>query len=628
MKPLVDFLFGIIFVISLGGLGVVTSKRLFKFDLDFFTGFFAGSGIVIVLLFICGLTGFFNHTFFAVFIILIFLFSLAGRRSLFEIRLPFSMMELIPLALVAIVLLMAAFSSLSPPIKNDTLYYHLGLPKLWAVDGGIKFYPWLSFSDTALNSELLLTPIVDFVSPEAAQFFVFLVGLMIILYLAYSANRHLGISPMITILTIVSVSFFTTGLFDAKNDLLAAGFALSSFIAYADYLKNHDNKLMVLAGVFAGLAAATKVNSLIFAGALFIAIAASRPGLKPLLLFAIPGMIFGSPWYIKAYIETGDPVYPFFNDIFHSPLWHVVFDKFNTATGVDSEHRTLFNLFTAPLRLVYLPDIFRARLGPLPLMLLPLLFFIKSIPVLVKKILIISVIFFVGWYFSWPNGRYLMPVVILLCLVGAFIFDWLIKNTRFGGIITVVGACLLIILSGTQVFRDGKLRMETALGIIDTDTFMRSAATLNPNQTGSAELVPAVPYYDIWQYLNSEAPHDAVVGILCSNWSRADGFYLDRPFIYLNPTDQTVVDFTFDRTGIIRAIVANNIRYVLIDKAVIAEFTDDSKFADAPGFKLLSRGVADFEDIIKQNGRLIYVTDRFGLYRLKNLSFISEEPFS
>jgi hypothetical protein len=137
-----------------------------------------------------------------------------------------------------------------------------------------------------------------------------------------------------------------------------------------------------------------------------------------------------------------------------------------------------------------------------------------------------------------------------------------------------------------------------------------------------------VPYYDIWQYLNDRAPHDAVVGILCSNWNRADGFYLDRPYIYLNPTDQTVVDFTFDRAGIARAIVANNIRYVMIDKAVIAEFSDNSPYADAPGFKLLSRGVADFVDIIKQNGRLIYVTDRFGLYRLKNLSFISEEPFS
>jgi hypothetical protein len=221
-----------------------------------------------------------------------------------------------------------------------------------------------------------------------------------------------------------------------------------------------------------------------------------------------------------------------------------------------------------------------------------------------------------------------MPVMILLCIAGAYVFDWLMRNLRIGGIIALVGACLLIALSGVQVFRDGKLRMKAALSMVDHETFLQSASALDPNQLGSSEQITALPYYDIWQYLNTAAEPDAIVGILCSNWNRADGFYLNRPFIYLNPTDQTVVDFTADRAGIGLAIVANNLRYILIDKAVIEEFSPVSRFADAPGFDQLRRGVADFADIIKQNGRLIYVTDRFGLYRMKNLSSILKEPFS
>ena len=628
MKLIVDILFGIVFAIALAGLGVFSIKHIFRLHLDFFTGFFAGCGIAITLLFICGLLGLFNYTFFVIFIIVIFLFSIAGRRALFKINLPFRLVDLIPLCLIILVLIMAALSSLSPPIKNDTLYYHLGLPKLWAINGAIDFYPWLSFSTTALNCELLLTPIVSFVSPEAAQFFVFIISLIVILHLASGAYRHLNVPPLLSILILGSVSFFMTSLFDAKNDLLAAGFALSSFLAYADFLKDKDDKYIILAGIFAGLAASTKVNSLIFVIAFLVVMIISRSRLKAIVLFIIPCLIFGSAWYIKSFIATGNPVYPFFNGLFHSSLWHDIFDSFNRATNVESEHRSFINMITAPLRLVYWPDIFRARLGPLPIMLLPLLFFIKPIPSLVKKILLISAIFFLGWYFAWPNGRYLMPVMVLLCIAGAYVFDWLIRNLRIGGIIAIVGACLLITLSGVQIFRDGKLRMKAALGMIDHETFLQSASTLDPNQLGSSEQVTALPYYDIWQYLNATSESDAVVGILCSNWNRADGFYLDRQFIYFNPTDQTVIDFTSDRAGISRAIVANNLRYVLIDKAVIEEFSPESKFTDAPGFDQLRRGVADFADIIKQNGRLIYVTDRFGLYRMKNLSSILREPFS
>ncbi len=77
-----------------------------------------------------------------------------------------------------------------------------------------------------------------------------------------------------------------------------------------------------------------------------------------------------------------------------------------------------------------------------------------------------------------------------------------------------------------------------------------------------------------------------------------------------------------------RSLIENDVRYVLVDKLVIEEFSFDSDFSDAPGFDIFSRGVFEFTDMIKQNGRLIYLTDRFELYRIKNLSAISEEPFS
>ncbi len=628
MKLVVDLLFGIIFSISLAGLGVVFFRKALATKIDFFTGFFAGCGLAIIVLFIAGLSGLYNRVFFSAFIIIILLFSIAGRRSLMRESFDIDKKYILPLLLLAGVILIAAFSSLSPPIKNDTLYYHLGLPKLWAGDGGIRFYPTIALSATALNSEVLLTPIVAFVSPEAAQFFTCIVGLIVMFLLGRGFNRLTGSSLALALLALGSVPLFMGGLTDAKNDYLAAGFALCSFLFYVEYINTEKTKQIIFAGIFAGLAASTKTNASIFLISVFLVLLLSRHRIKDIVLFVVAALLLGLPWYLKAYIQTGNPVYPFFNSLFDSQFWHPVFDSFNRATNAKVENQNLLNFITSPFRLVYFPDIFRGRVGPAILIFLPLLFFIKQIPRVIYKALIISLIFFIFWYIAWPNARYLMPVITLLALAAAVIIDRLFKIGKLPGYIAITGLSLLIAISGVQLIRDGAFRIKAALGFVDRDYFLQTVSVLDPNQPGSSQKITALPYYDIWQFLDVSAEPDAVVGILCSNWNRADGFYLNRPYLYLNPSDQVIIDFTSSRADIAHSIAKQTIRYVLIDKLVIEEFSPDSDFKNAPGFDILGRGVNNFIDIIKRNGQLIYLTDRFELYRIRNLSAISKEPFS
>ena len=628
MKLVVDILFGLVFVLSLGGLGVFITERFFKIKIDFISGFFVGSGIAIIILFICGMMGLFGTVFYTIFFVLIFLFSITGRRGLFRVELPLNFGYILPFLLLIIVLAMAGLGSLSPPIKNDTLFYHLGLPRLWSLDGGIEFYPWLSFSTTALNSEVLLTPIVGFVSAEAAQFFVFLTGVMLILLIARGAYKYLDSSPGQAILITGAVSFLVAGLPDAKNDYLAAGLAVMSFLWYADYLKHKDWKYILLSGLLAGLAASTKANSLIFALAMFLMLIISRHNYRHILIFAVSAFVLGAPWFIKSYLQTGNLFYPFFNEYFNSPIWHDLFTAFNKATGVDSEKQGILNFITSPVRLIYNPDIFRTRIGPMPLLLLPFLALLKNIPAIIKKALVISIIFYALWYIAWPMGRYLLPIIAILCLVAAYISQKLSERFRYSRYVIILGLSGLIALNGVLIFRDNAFRIKTTLGIVNREEFLKTATYLDPNALKSAEKEMALPYIDIWQYLNNSPEEDATVGILCSNWYRADGFYLNKRFIYLNPSNQTVVDFSQGIEAMSTAIVENNLRYILIDKVVIAEFSQGSKFADAPGFDVLSQGVADFVEITKQNGRLEYITDRFELYRVKNLSSILKAPFS
>ena len=616
MRLIIDILFPVLLCISLAGLGTVFFRKLLKIEIDFFTGFFAGCGLAILILFITGILGIFGRNLFIVLFLVVFIFAIPGIRKLSQLKISFDSQYIIPFVLLGMVLIIIGLSSLSPPVKDDTLYYNLALPKLWAADGGIRFYPSIAFSATALNSELLLTPILSFCSPQAAQFFVFLIGLMAMFLLAEGIHRHTNIPHALIFLLFGAVPTYLSVLVNAKNDYLTVGFSVMAALFYFDYLKLKKSKYILLAGAFAGLAAGAKTNAVILILSMLALIIMSRHRLKDMALFCTGAVILGFPWYLKAYIETGSPVYPFFNSIFDSPYWRDIFDIYNKATFVESENKSLLNFITSPLRLVYSPDIFRGRLGPALFVFLPLLIFIKPLPGIVKKALLITAIFFVFWYLAWPNARYLMPVIPLLSFTAAFVIDRLFKMSRFCGIIAITGLCLIFMLTGVQIGRDGVNRIKTAFGIIDRDHFLMTETILDPNVLSSAEKKPALPYYDIWQFLNSNSRDDEVVGILCSNWYRADGFYLDRRYYYFNPTEQVIVDFTGSESSMEKSLKELSIDYILIDSMVVEEFSAGSVYSVAPGFDIFSRGVENFVKTTKQNGRLIYSTDRFGLYRV------------
>ena len=617
MKLISDLLFGILFCISLGGLGGLFARRILDLKTNFFMAFFFGCGLAIVFLFLGGLFGIFSSTFFLIFIILALLFAISGWRRLAKWQMNFNKKELVLIALVIIVLLLAGLASLSPPLKNDTLYYHLGLPKLWAGDGGIHFYPTIALSATALNGELLVTPIVGRISPEAAQFIVFLIGVITMLLLAEELNRFVGANQYLGLLFLAAVPLYISGLADGKNDYLAAGFCLVSTFLYFDYLKARNAKYLILAGVFAGLAAGTKTNCLIFVMSITILTVFGRPRFKDLLLFILGILIFGAPWYLRAFIITGNPVYPFYNTIFHSGYWRDIFDGFNQAAMPVSEKRNPANFILSPFKLVYLPDLFRGRLGPLPFILLPLFIFIKNHPRFIHRALWISAIFYAAWFSVWANARYLLPAAMLLIFVSSYIAYRSFKFNRTVGLAIIIGASLIVMVNIAQMTRDGLPRIKAALGLVDRDTFLLQAAVLDPNNLGSDQKTAALPYYEVWQVANASLPNNAVVGILCSNWSRADGFYLDRRFLYLNPSEQTAVDFSQDEGNIIRTLTVNKIDHLLIDNRVIAEFSDTSQFKNIPAFAILAAGVKTLADYAKENGQLVFQADRFTLYRLR-----------
>jgi len=81
----------------------------------------------------------------------------------------------------------------------------------------------------------------------------------------------------------------------------------------------------VIGGVLIGAAAGLKMTNLPLAAAFFVAFAIAFPRLRRLLALARTmalGMLMASGWSLLFnYQHFGNPVFPFYNAIFHSPLF-------------------------------------------------------------------------------------------------------------------------------------------------------------------------------------------------------------------------------------------------------------------------------------------------------------------
>ena len=88
------------------------------------------------------------------------------------------------------------------------------------------------------------------------------------------------------------------------------------------WIQDGDDKLLVLSGIMQGLALGSKYVA--FSGAAIIVLCIVWFGIKnrkkqkdlfkgvisPLLKFGVPALLVASPWYLKNFIWTGNPIFP------------------------------------------------------------------------------------------------------------------------------------------------------------------------------------------------------------------------------------------------------------------------------------------------------------------------------
>lgn len=238
-----------------------------------------------------------------------------------------------------------------PPVDRDALTHHLAVPKLYLQHGGMYEIPSVPFSYYPMNLDLLYLIPLALGNDILPKYLHFGFGLLTAC-LMYSYSRRRLESPSygllcavlflslpvilklsITVYVDLGLIFFSSAALLYLFNWVARGFAL---------------RHLITSGIFCGLALGTKYNGLItfFLLVCFVPIIYLRgigaettsgaaggtsgarpeassgfPALKGVgygAVFAAVAMIVFSPWMIRNYVWTLNPVYPLYDHVFNA----------------------------------------------------------------------------------------------------------------------------------------------------------------------------------------------------------------------------------------------------------------------------------------------------------------------
>ncbi len=266
------------------------------------------------------------------------------------------------------------------------------------------------------------------------------------------------------------------------------------------------------------------------------------------------------PWYVKSYLWTGNPVYPFAYNIFGGKMWSA-----DRAAGyrrsqlefgmgeLPSEQalqrmsplrrrfcgpRSPLNLLLAPVNLTLHPTEFTVPLtpfgvcamssiGPLYLALLPLLLVVKRRRAIGWLLLIFAPLW-AWWLMSMQLTRYLLPSLALICpAVG-----WAVAEAeRKGGLLGAVtraatGVWAVVALALTMLYV--LPQTPVALGL----------------QSEYGYLMQTLPVYQPCVYINRHTPEDAKIAL----YGEPRGYYLDRDYLWAERGHSALIRYEDVRT--------------------------------------------------------------------------------
>jgi len=456
---------------------------------------------------------------------------------------------LLLVGLVTVHLLLNLLAAMAPVTGVDSLIYHLSIPKIYLLAGGMTYLPSMYQSAWPLLIQMIFLFAQWFQNAEVAQmmnFWAVFLSCLVIYELAGGRTRR--IFALVAVLLYLSISDVIYQSSIALVDVAAALFLLLAFAALTIWLQaRQTTRWLVLSGVLAGAFAAGRISNAGLVIALIAALIAvilmerwqdgqSLPArLAPAAVISAAAFLVVLPWHLRSWWYTGNPIYPylyaFFGGLNFSAEAAAYLTQLSFFKTVGS--RSLGGLLTLPWDITMDPHRFRSGvIGPVLLTCLPLVaIYRRQMP---SSWFRLAVFFSAAalpiWYLTYVRVRSLLPVVALLMVLTVLGIGALLADLQVAGWFKIIVVGVLVAWLGTGLLTNFYHHTSAAavtLGLKNPNDYLRASLTA----TGFG-------WFDDFQLLNKALPSQARLLI----WEDR-GFYLDREYLWASGLARGLASF-------------------------------------------------------------------------------------
>ena len=345
------------------------------------------------------------------------------------LALPAAALAAVVTAALAIQFLVTCF----PSVAWDAATYHLALPRLYLQHGGFREVPLNLYSNWPLAGEMLYglaMAVHDYVLAKLVHWAIAALLVAVLVRSSGKVGRAWGWMAAALVLANPVVG---EQIGDAYVDLFVALFFLLGFLALEDALESGDRRRTACAGLYAGMAGVTKPSGALVAVCLGLFLAwrlwRARPraaaAARELAAFGLPVLLCATPWLLKAWWYTGNPLYPFLYGWLDGRGWSATLaeqaTRWQRSIGMG---RTLHDFVVLPLRVILSGGKgyahFDGALGAVWLAALPVGLAGAMVSARVRRALAVGGLYFAGWAATSQQMRLLVPALPLFALAAAW----------------------------------------------------------------------------------------------------------------------------------------------------------------------------------------------------------------
>ncbi|MGI8923667.1 MAG: ArnT family glycosyltransferase [Fimbriimonadales bacterium] len=476
------------------------------------------------------------------------IFSLR-HLALLKPAFPATSTSRIILLVLVFMLLLRLPSALSPSDAADwdSVSHQMAMAKIWNQHGKVDYIPFMHQSNIAPTVNMLYMYVLPFGGQFAAKTVAFFFAAFAVLTLGGLAQWRFGKNAgywagLAFLATPVVLWEVGTAYVDVAHGLFSGGAILFASL----WAVGSDRRFLWLAGIFLGLALATKYTGFQIAFAIGLVLIghgiARRSFGRSLKGFAAIGavaIVICSPWYIRNVVNTGNPVYPFFYSVFEGSNWSqpnaetYAAEQRSFGIGQSEAGKSPLAIPGSVTALALQPDKQINQGTPWgaigPIFLLGLLWWPLSGfrrndrgPLDAEKLILLTILLsLLTWFYLTQQSRY----IISLAFPAAFLLAGAAERARLGWLPAV--AVGMQCVWTTYLFGPSVSPLRDQIAFIASGDF-------------DEFLTPRLGFWQAATYLNDLGKSERVSVAL---YDEVHGYYLDVPYFWANPGHSRMIEY-------------------------------------------------------------------------------------